>query len=54
MAPVNRRPGAITVLHAFQKKSHRDQDAQHDVDLVARRLKTAQQDYEARHGEAKH
>jgi phage-related protein len=39
------------VLHAFQKKSPTGiKTALHDVDLVARRLKAAQQDYEARYG----
>lgn len=41
----------IYVLHAFQKKSPKGiKTAQSDVALVARRLKAAQQDYEARHG----
>jgi len=41
----------VYVLHAFQKKSPRGiKTAQVDVDLVERRLKLAQQDYEARHG----
>ena len=41
----------VYVLHAFQKKSPRGiKTAQVDVDLVERRLKAAQQDYEARHG----
>ncbi len=40
------------VLHAFQKKAPRGiKTARTDVDLVGRRLKIAQQDYEARHGE---
>jgi phage-related protein len=44
----------VYVLHAFQKKSPTGiKTALHDVDLVARRLKVAQQDYEARHGKAK-
>ncbi|HEY1386425.1 MAG TPA: type II toxin-antitoxin system RelE/ParE family toxin [Dongiaceae bacterium] len=44
----------VYVLHAFQKKSPRgSKTAQVDVDLVERRLKTAQQDYEVRHGKAK-
>ena len=41
----------VYVLHAFQKKSPRGiRTAQTDVDLVERRLKVAQQDYEARYG----
>ncbi len=41
----------VYVLHAFQKKSPTGiRTAQVDVDLVERRLKVAQQDYEARHG----
>ena len=44
----------IYVLHAFQKKSpKRIKTAAADVELVHRRLKLAQQDYEARHGKAK-
>ncbi|HZK99242.1 MAG TPA: type II toxin-antitoxin system RelE/ParE family toxin [Caulobacteraceae bacterium] len=44
------REGAY-VLHAFQKKSPKGiKTARVDVDLVERRLKAAQQDYEARHG----
>jgi phage-related protein len=44
----------IYVLHAFQKKSPRGvKAAQIDVDLVERRLKTAQQDYEVRYGKTK-
>jgi phage-related protein len=41
----------IYVLHAFQKKSPSGiRTARSDIDLIARRLKVAQQDYEARHG----
>ena len=41
----------VYVLHAFQKKSPKGiKTAQADVQLVERRLKMAQQDYEARHG----
>jgi phage-related protein len=41
------------VLHAFQKKSPKgSRTARTDIELVARRLKTAQQDYEARYGKA--
>ena len=44
----------VYVLHAFQKKSPTGiKTAQLDVDLVGRRLKIAQQDYEARYGKAK-
>jgi phage-related protein len=45
--------GAVYVLHAFQKKSPRGvRTSGPDIDLVARRLKMAQQDYEERHGTA--
>ncbi len=41
----------VYVLHAFQKKSPGGiKTAQVDIDLVQRRLKAAQQDYEARYG----
>lgn len=44
----------VYVLHAFQKKSPKGiKTAQVDVDLVARRLKIAQQDYETHYGKAK-
>ena len=44
----------VYVLHAFQKKSPKEiKTAQIDVDLVERRLKVAQQDYESRHGKPK-
>jgi phage-related protein len=44
----------VYALHAFQKKSPTGiKTAQLDVDLVSRRLKIAQQDYEARYGKAK-
>lgn len=44
---------AVYVLHAFQKKSPRGiKTAQLDIDLVERRLKIAQQDYEVRYGKA--
>jgi len=40
---------AVYVLHAFQKKSpSRIKTARTDVELIAQRLKQAQQDYEAR------
>lgn len=45
---------AVYVLHAFQKKSPRGvKTAQIDVQLVERRLKIAQQDYEVRYGKTK-
>jgi phage-related protein len=45
----------VYVLHAFQKKSPTGiKTALPDVDLVERRLKIAQRDYEARYGKAKH
>ena len=41
------------VLHAFQKKSPKGiKTAKPDVELVTKRLKTAQQDYEERYGKA--
>lgn len=41
---------AVYVLHAFQKKSPSGiKTPKKDVELVAQRLKLAQQDYEARH-----
>jgi len=41
---------AVYVLHAFQKKSPSGiRTPRRDVELVAQRLKQAQQDYEARH-----
>lgn len=44
----------VYVLHAFQKKSPKGiKTAQIDVDMIARRLKVAQQDYEARYGKTK-
>jgi len=43
---------AVYVLHAFQKKSPKGiKTAQHDVRLVGRRLKSAQEDYEQRYGD---
>ena len=42
---------AVYVLHAFQKKSHSGiRTAKIDVDLVEKRLKTAENDYEVRYG----
>jgi phage-related protein len=44
----------VYVLHAFQKKSPSGiRTARTDVELIARRLKLAQQDYEARYGKAR-
>jgi phage-related protein len=44
----------IYVLHAFQKKSPKGiKTAQLDIDLVERRLRIAQLDYEARYGTTK-
>ena len=44
----------VYVLHAFQKKSPKGiKTAQGDVALIERRLKVAQQDYEAHHGKTK-
>jgi phage-related protein len=41
----------VYVLHAFQKKSPSGvRTARTDVELIARRLKLAQQDYEAQYG----
>jgi phage-related protein len=41
----------IYVLHAFQKKSPTGiRTARNDIEMIARRLKVAQQDYEARYG----
>jgi phage-related protein len=41
----------VYVLHAFQKKSPRGKrTARTDIELIARRLKVARQDYEARYG----
>jgi len=41
----------VYVLHAFQKKSPSGiRTARTDIELIAQRLKAAQQDYEARYG----
>ncbi len=41
----------VYVLHAFQKKSPRgSKTARIDIELIARRLTIARQDYEARYG----
>jgi phage-related protein len=43
----------VYVLHAFQKKSPKGiRTARTDIELIARRLKIAQQDYETRYGKA--
>ncbi len=43
---------ALYVLHAFQKKSPKGRrTSQTDVALIARRLRAAAEDYEARYGE---
>jgi phage-related protein len=43
---------AVYVLHAFQKKSPRGiKTARTDIELIERRLRLAQEDYEAQHGE---
>ncbi len=45
---------AIYVLHAFQKKSPKGiKTAKGDVEMVERRLRLAQEDYEARYGKKK-
>ena len=45
---------AVYVLHAFQKKSPSGiRTARIDIELIARRLRLAQQDYEARYGKAR-
>ncbi len=42
---------AVYVLHAFQKKSPTGtRTAKTDIDLIARRMKAAQQDHEERYG----
>lgn len=49
-----RFPELVYVLHAFQKKSPSGvRTAKRDVDLVARRLKVAQKNYEEHHGKPK-
>jgi phage-related protein len=45
---------AVYVLHAFQKKSPKGiKTAKGDVEMVERRLKLAQEDYEVRYGKTK-
>ena len=45
---------AVYVLHAFQKKSPQSiRTSRPDIELVAQRLRLAQQDYEERYGKAK-
>ena len=42
---------AVYVLHAFQKKSKTGiKTAKSDQDLIAKRLRDAEKDYEERHG----
>jgi phage-related protein len=44
----------VYVLHAFQKKSPKGtRTARSDIELIERRLRVAQRDYEARHGKAR-
>lgn len=43
----------VYVLHAFQKKSPQGKKtARMDIELIARRLKVARQDYEGRYGKS--
>jgi phage-related protein len=43
----------VYVLHAFQKKSPRGKKtARTDIELIARRLSIARQDYEAGYGKS--
>jgi phage-related protein len=45
---------AVYVLHAFQKKSPRgSKTAKTDIELIGKRLRAAQEDYEARFREKK-
>jgi len=45
---------AVYVLHAFQKQSPKGiKTAQPDVEMVSRRLKLANEDYDARYGKRK-
>lgn len=47
-----RLEGAVYVLHAFQKKSrHGSKTASTDIELIGKRLRAAQEDYEARFSE---
>ena len=49
-----RFPEVVYVLHAFQKKSPSGiRTAKRDVELLAQRLRVAQQDYEEHHGKPK-
>jgi phage-related protein len=44
--------GAVYVLHAFQKKSRRgSKTASTDIELIGKRLRAAQEDYETRFSE---
>lgn len=43
---------AIYVLHAFQKKSKKGiKTSQNDIELIRRRLRTAEENYKSRSGE---
>ena len=45
---------AVYVLHAFQKKSPTGiKTARGDIELIAKRLRTAHEDYEVHYGKAK-
>ncbi|MGB8841886.1 MAG: type II toxin-antitoxin system RelE/ParE family toxin, partial [Aliidongia sp.] len=45
--------GTIYVLHAFQKKSRKGiKTPQDDIELIKRRLRVAEQDYQSRFGGA--
>ena len=44
----------VYMLHAFQKKSPKGiRTARSDVELIERRLRVAQRDYEERYGQAR-
>lgn len=48
-----RFPEAVYVLHVFKKKSPKGRrTANVDIEMVERRLRSAQRDYEARHGKS--
>jgi phage-related protein len=49
-----RFPEVVYVLHTFQKKSPKGiRTARSDIELIERRLRVAQRDYEERHGQAR-
>ena len=49
-----RYPQVVYVLHAFQKKSPKGiRTARSDVELIERRLRVAERDYEVRYGKAR-